>query len=165
MDDFTGGTHNVEEGFPLYQSSKELMQKGSFNLRKWRINHEGNMSPNDQEEVKIVGILWNVNSNEFQFEFQGIIGYIQSLSPSKRSVLKLSAKIFDQLDILNPFTVGMKMLFQKICKEKIDWEQTLDGELLIRRNCLIKELIALAKTKVPRCCYVGTATPVSYQLH
>ena len=175
MDDFTGGTHNVEEGFNLYKSSKELMQKGGFNLRKWRTNsaileemisrEEGNMSPNDQEEVKILGIIWNVNSDEFQFDFQGIIGYVQSLSPIKRSVLKLSAKIFDLLGILSPFTVGMKMLFQKVCKEKIDWEQTLDGELLIRWNCLIKELIALAKIKVPQCCYVRTATPVSHQLH
>ena len=57
------------------------------------------------------------------------------------------------------------MLLQKVCKEKIDWEQTLDGELLIRWNCLIKELIALAKIKVPQCCYVRTATPVSHQLH
>ena len=81
VDDFTGGTHNVEEGFHLYQSSKELMQKGGFNLHKWRTNsailqeminrEEGNMSPNDQEEMKILGVIWNVNSGEFQ-DFQGI---------------------------------------------------------------------------------------------
>lgn len=54
------------------------------------------------------------------------------------------------------------MLFQK---KKTDWKQTLDGELLIRWNCLIKELTALSKIKIPRCYCVGTATPVSHQLH
>ena len=115
--------------------------------------------------MKILGIIWDIKADEFQFYFQGIIGYIQSLSPSKQSVLKLPAKIFDPLGMLSPFTIGMKMLFQKICIEKTDWEQTLDGELLIRWNYLIKELTALVKIKVPWCCYVGTATPISHQLH
>ena len=38
VDNFTGGTHTFEEGFHLYRSSKKLMQKGGFNLRKWRTN-------------------------------------------------------------------------------------------------------------------------------
>ena len=29
---------NVQEGFELYQESKELMAKGAFNLRKWNSN-------------------------------------------------------------------------------------------------------------------------------
>ena len=88
-----------------------------------------------------------VKADEFQLDFQALIGYAQSLSPSKRSVLQLSAKLFDPLGMLNPFTVGVKMLFQKICKEKTDWEETLDGDALDRWNILMKELKALAKPR------------------
>ena len=38
VDDFTGGARSVEEGFEIYQRARVLMQKGDFNLRKWRTN-------------------------------------------------------------------------------------------------------------------------------
>ena len=38
VDDLLTGADNVQEGFELYQDSKELMAKGAFNLRKWNSN-------------------------------------------------------------------------------------------------------------------------------
>ena len=35
VDDLLTGADNVQEGFELYQDSKELMAKGAFNLCKW----------------------------------------------------------------------------------------------------------------------------------
>ena len=38
VDDLLTGAYNVQEGFELYQESKELMAKGAFNLREWNSN-------------------------------------------------------------------------------------------------------------------------------
>ena len=38
VDDLLTGADNVQEGFELYQNSKELMAKRAFNLRKWNSN-------------------------------------------------------------------------------------------------------------------------------
>ena len=38
VDDLFTGADNVQEGFELYQDSKELMAKGAFNLRKRNSN-------------------------------------------------------------------------------------------------------------------------------
>ena len=51
VDDLLTGADNVQEGFELYQDSKELMAKGAFNLRKWNsISHELLQLINKKEE-------------------------------------------------------------------------------------------------------------------
>ena len=174
VDDFTGGAHTIDEGLHIYKTAKELMQKGGFNLRKWRTNNptlqqrilqSEDVPPNEQSEVKILGLVWDTQTDEFHFDFQGFISYIQSLPSTKRSVLKLSAKIFDPLGILSPFTVGTKILFQRLCKEKVNWEEKLEGDLLKRWNMLTNELSALSQIKVPRCYYITDLSPCSHELH
>ena len=52
------------------------------------------------------------------------------LPPTKRSVLRISAKMFDPLGLLSPFIIGAKILFQVLCKSKQDWDSILDGKLI-----------------------------------
>ena len=65
--------------------------------------------------VKFLGINWNVDTNEFRYDLTELASYAQSLPATKRSVLKLSAKVFDPMGLVTPFTVNMKMLFQTLC--------------------------------------------------
>ena len=62
--------------------------------------------------VKVLGLNWNTKSDEFYFEYDELYDYAINLPLSKRSVLKVTAKIFDPIGILTPFTIGMKVLFQ-----------------------------------------------------
>ena len=39
VDDLAGGANSVEEGFQLFESSKEILKTGGFNLRKWKTNN------------------------------------------------------------------------------------------------------------------------------
>ena len=54
-------------------------------------------SPQDKSEtdcyVKILGINWNVESDEFRYDLCEIVEYAQSLPATKRSVLELSASL------------------------------------------------------------------------
>ena len=69
--------------------------------------------------VKILGIYWDVIRDEFHFDLSELIEYAESLPVTKRSVLKLSAKVFDPYGLLSLFTVSMKILFQSRCIEKV----------------------------------------------
>ena len=63
-----------------------------------------------------------------------------SLPLNKRSVLKVTAKIFDPMGFLSPFTIGLKILFQELCVGKINWDETLQGELLRKWKSLLDEI-------------------------
>ena len=97
-----------------------------------------------------------------------LIEYAESLPVTKRSVLRLSANVFDHIGLLSPFTVSMKILFQSLCIEKVNWDESLEGEALAKWNSVIEDLKALKNIRVPRRYTNHTVTEsstCSYQLH
>ena len=48
----------------------------------------------DENSVMVLGVSWNVISDEFEYDLSKLFEYAKTLPPTKRSVLKLSAKIF-----------------------------------------------------------------------
>ena len=79
--------------------------------------------------------------------------------------MRISAKLFDPLGIISPFIIGIKILFQLLCKDKVDWDQELERHVLKRWKQLTKEFEALSSIKTPRCYYLGGQTPVLEQIH
>ena len=49
------------------------------------------------------------------------------MQATKRSLLQLTAKMFDPLGLLSQFTITMKFQFQSLCAEKVDWDVELQG--------------------------------------
>ena len=76
--------------------------------------------------VKFLGINWNVDTDEFHFDFSELFAFSQALPAVKRSVLRISAKIFDLLGLVMPFMFNMKLIFQSLCIKGVDWEDKLD---------------------------------------
>lgn len=58
------------------------------------------------------------------------MNYAATLQSTKRSVLRLTAKVFDPLGFLTPFKINMKVLFQKLCIQGVNWDDMLDSEAL-----------------------------------
>ena len=52
----------------------------------------------------------------------------RTLSVTKRSILKILAMLFDSIGILQPLVINLKILFQKVCKEKFDWDEEISEE-------------------------------------
>ncbi|CAB4030505.1 Hypothetical predicted protein, partial [Paramuricea clavata] len=67
--------------------------------------------------VKVLGVLWDTENDTFMFEFSSLVQYARSLPATKRSVLKVTSKIFDPVGFLTPFVIKMKALFQELCVE------------------------------------------------
>ena len=181
VDDFTSGVYSEEEGFKLYQRAKEIMLAGSFNLRKWRTNSvllqqriteaeekSLNVAPSQKAEpcrIKILGLSWDIETDKIYFDLKAVIAVATSLPPTRRSVLKISIKLFDPQEVISPFIIGIRIMFQLLCKDKVDWDQELEGHVLKRWKQLTKEFEALSKIKIPRCYYLVGHTPVLQQTH
>ena len=107
--------------------------------------------PSSTKCVKVLGIGWNEISDEICYDLSELVEYAKSLPSTKRSVLKLSAKIFDPIGLFTPFTVTMKMLFQTLCTTSMNWDDELDGRALASWNSILGDLQALSDIRVPRC--------------
>ncbi|XP_022778398.1 uncharacterized protein LOC111319952, partial [Stylophora pistillata] len=110
--------------------------------------------------VKVLGLNWDTESDEYFFDLRELYKYGSSLPATKRSVLKLTAKIFDPIRFLMPFTVGMKILFQELCLDKIDWDSDLKGTLPITWNTLLEELKCLSNVRIPRCYFQSRSVEI-----
>ena len=93
VDDFPGRASNREEGFHVYCQAKEVMNRGGFNLHKWRTNDQDlrlriNKAEgiNDNREagrsrgwpITILGLSWDTDNDHYCFEFEDLIKFIES---------------------------------------------------------------------------------------
>ena len=124
----------------------------------------GTVSSNTKDSaVKVLGLNWNTKSDEFYFEYDELYDYAINLPLSKRSVLKVTAKIFDPIGILTPFTIGMKILFQELCVQKHEWDGELQSNLLKAWKSYLCQLKQLCDIKIPRCYF--SSVPKEKQYH
>jgi len=113
--------------------------------------------------VKVLGMNWETVQDNFFFNFNDLSDYGKSLPATKRSALKLSAMVIEPMGFLSPCTLDMKILFQELCLDKIDWDSNLPNHPLGRWNSLLNELKCLNNVKILRSYF--TSRPVQFELH
>ena len=183
------------------------MQRGGFNLRKWKTNSrvvqesinrssdsvvrqavtKGTKSIAEEDEsyaktttgpsfgantyadnvtVKVLGSIWNIETDQFTFDLSDLSNQAKLLPTTKRSLLKISSKIFDPLGLLSLFVTQWKVLFQKLCKEYTNWDDQLTTEHLKKWNLLISDLDTLNSVRIPRCYFDSKPSQLkSAELH
>ena len=147
----------VNHAFHIYTVAKQTMEQAGFNLRKWHSNSqelltmiqakcqhkdENNscsqqpipqvsstfVAIDDTGQFKLLGIVWD--SNHDTFNPSELAEQVDKLPASRRSLLRITASIFDPLGVLSPFVMRLKILFQLMCCEGLEWDQPLVGEFL-----------------------------------
>ena len=58
----------------------------------------------------------------------------------KRNLVSLIGKFYDPLGFLTPITIKFKILFQKLCQIKLNWDDTLPEELIKEWRDLVTDL-------------------------
>ena len=114
---------------------------------------------------KLLGIQWIYDTDEFSFQFDELQSHGRSLPSSKRSVLRITAAIFDPMGFLSPFLIQLKVMFQKLCVNKAHWDDPLPKEMADQWNKMLQEFEFLHGVTIPRCCFDPEKHPVSIQLH
>ena len=97
-------------------------------------------SPANEKYSKVLGVNWDSANDTLVQDVTHIITFAKSLPITKCSVLKLAAKIFDPLGCINAFTINLKLLFQQLCIDKIEWDKPLTGEYREQYTKLINDL-------------------------
>ena len=105
----------------------------------------------EPDTAKVLGVQWNVGTDELEFDIREIAQVMGSLEPTKRNLVSVAAKFFDPLGVLSPVTILFKMFCQRLCEAKIDWDTTLSDQLLTEWNRLLTVLKEAKKVSVPRC--------------
>ena len=144
VDDLNTGVDSVQEGLCFYNKAKDLLSHASFNLRKFRSNSTElemliNKTNSTQDKVKVLGILWDKNTDELIYNTDVILKSAKDI-PTKRDLLSFLASIYDPFGHLNPFVFRLKTLFQKVCLKKLLWEDCLVDELLLEWQTILRDL-------------------------
>ena len=115
VDDFLGGSQTKEEGLKVCQECMKIIKSGGFTLRKWATNlicrtlqdqmRQASTTPLEGS-VRILAVKLNIKMmSYFFFDLSEITKYMHTLPPTKWSLLRVSAKIFDPLGLLSPFSI------------------------------------------------------------
>ena len=180
VDDSISGIDSVQAGIEFYEKAKSLLMQAGMVLRKWCTSDvtlqqfideketEFNshqpppyedetsytkyiFSSNSQPKYKrVLGINWDINSDEFLFEFSDIIALSESLKSTKRNILKIASSFFDPLGFISPMVIQVKVLFQVLCQEKIDWDVEVPEHITHRWLKFIQLLKQFHEIRVPR---------------
>ncbi|XP_037944278.1 uncharacterized protein LOC119677081 [Teleopsis dalmanni] len=92
-----------------------------------------------------------VEMHDISVDLVKTIETIASLKPTKQSVMKALARIYDPLGIIAPFTVRLKILLQNIWKVKYEWDAPLNDEMCYEFEAWRNELKILRHFKISRC--------------
>ena len=79
---------------------------------------------------KVLGVTWDNKADTLISDFLDLIKEAKLLKPTKRNVLKILSSFYDPMGLIQPIIIGLKILMQNICKEKLGWDIMLSQKLL-----------------------------------
>ena len=82
---------------------------------------------------EVLGLNWDLDNDNFFFEFTEILQTARSLPITKRNTLKTERMFFDPLGLLIPLTLMTKLLYQEVCSLKLDWDCKVVDQALVHR--------------------------------
>ena len=119
-----------------------------------------------QGECKVLGVRWNIAADSLTLDITDVAIAAKDLAPTKRNIVSVVGRFYDPLGTLSPVVIQFKILFQQLCESKIEWDQPLSGELLLKWRSLISMLQSGPQLSLPRCFLDGVTEQVeSYRLH
>ena len=76
---------------------------------------------------------------------------------TRRGLLSILAKIYDPLGVISPLVHEAKLLLHEMCKDKLQWDDFLSGELLKRFKKWCSKCNEIREVVIPRCICLSKA--------
>ena len=108
-----------EEGVPITESAKLAEEDQTYATTYLGI--KGNAA----EERKVLGLNWDIIRDAFIVRFDWLVRFAKELPSTKRSILRVVAKLYDPLGFMSPLFTAVKILLQDLCESKADWDEPL----------------------------------------
>ena len=87
------------------------------------------------------------------------------MPPTKRSELRIAAKIFDPFGFLSTFTINVKSFFQQLCVEKVGWDTELQGKDKTKFHNIVGEIPSFQSIFLSRFLFKKDKPVKNVQLH
>ncbi|KAL7881123.1 hypothetical protein SRHO_G00033770 [Serrasalmus rhombeus] len=163
VDDFISSSSEATEAYTVTKTAKNIMSEAGMELCKWMTNsselkekwQEVSMDCAAQQEppgsiLKVLGLVWRPATDDFVFDLRGLLDILKERENTKRSVLQSSARIFDPLGFLTPFTIRIKCMFQEMWERGLQWDEELPPDLTKKWQQWCSELPQLHEVSIPR---------------
>lgn len=154
------GANDERVANSLRQELQELLDRGGFELRKWMSSHTSLLedipipdqettkvrSFDSTESIKILGISWVPESDSFCFNAT----VPTRAKITKRTILSITAQLFDPLGWLSPVVITAKILMQELWIAKFDWDDELPQSISDRWDNYCQQIPELQSILIPR---------------
>ena len=166
VDDNLDSAHTVEEAKELATQLKALYAEAGMCLRKVVSNSREVLECFEEKEkspsinvaafcskdlqlplVKTLGVVYSGEEDVFAFSLERP----KEEKWTKRKVLSFEAQLYDPHGLVVPYVIQSRMMIQEMWKNKMDWDDPLEGSLLRRWEKWLEDLEELERLKVPRC--------------
>ena len=100
---------------------------------------------------KVLGVLWDADVDVLTFDLSKFLRDSLLVEVvTKRHVLRTLSQIFDPLGLFAVVVFILKMMFQEVCAQKIDWDAPLCAEC--SRKCIktLHLLLQIKPLSIPR---------------
>ena len=88
--------------------------------------------------------------DHFVIDVSYIATLVKELEPTKRNLVSIVGRFYDPLGFVSPVVIQFKIFFQELCRAKLEWDQTLEGEVLQKWRNLTSALEEGSPIIIPR---------------
>ncbi|XP_047123010.2 uncharacterized protein LOC105849104 [Hydra vulgaris] len=161
MDDTITSVVDEKVGIQLYKELKLLWGSAGMFARKWlsdsvevKITPENdraehiNLDSGELPAMKTLRVVWKAKPDLFSFHS---VTTEENTVYTKRILLKKMATLFDPLGFLAPYIIRIKIIMQKLCIDRIEWDETVPDRIANNVDQWFQELNDLPKINIPRC--------------
>ncbi|XP_060665442.1 uncharacterized protein LOC132797707 [Drosophila nasuta] len=156
VDDMLTGADDADTLKEICVQVSDILSSGGLQLAKWYSNHptliNGNetdkvLSFNDTDSTKTLGMRWTPKSDIFRYHLDSSF---TDLSPTKRTVLSVTARMFDPLGLLSPISIKARILLRELWQNHLAWDETIPMQMHTRWERFKENLRNLDKVSIPR---------------
>lgn len=176
MDDVLGGADSLEAAKVTVEEIWKFFLEASMQPHKFAstVPEALECVPEEfmsTEEVhKVLGVLWDTKKDELLLNIKKKEETDEKMD-TKRSFLEFSARLFDPLGLVAPFTTKVKLLFQEVwmaeqstLKKSKSWDEPLPSEIQKKWLEIKEDIPNLGQIAVPRCPFVQQGPPEEVEI-
>ena len=165
VDNFLGGAATPEDALQLFQQIRSILQKGGFQLRKWRSSSDvviqqipedllekdpvkSSTSVDLQTHSKALGLVWD----SLQDVMSPSIFVPSTIKPTKRGLVSAIYRTYDVLGWISPTVLLMKLMIQQLWQNGHGWD-TEAPTASVKSYLQWKEDLSVLKERTLDRCY------------
>ena len=145
--------------------------EANFNVTKWRTNDEDlcklinlynkNEGVNSGVEMsnlnsinKVLELYCNHKKDIISLKINEVFKEAINIMPTKRNILSIITSVYDPVGYLQPIVIKLKILFQKLCKSKLQWDDDI-GILANKWKEIVASITSSETVSFNRCFYLN----------